>query len=106
MASIVKWRTLVAIVLFAEVFTLAAMFGLPALQGRVYSYPHFPRLIVFHQSPPGCIVDFQGNFFAAAAESTVFWICIVLIVAGLMRLIRNDDRRVDQEISRLHSQGL
>jgi len=53
MASMVKWRTLVAIVLFAEVLTLAARFGLPALQGRVYSYLHFPRVIVFHQTPPG-----------------------------------------------------
>lgn len=42
-ARIVKWRKLAAIVLFAEVFTLAAMFGLPALQSRVYSYPHFPH---------------------------------------------------------------
>jgi len=106
MANTVKWRTLFATVLFAEVFTLVATFGVPAIEGRVYSDPHFPRLIVFHQTPPGCIFDFQGNFFAAAAESTVFWICIVLIVAGLMRLIRNNDRRVDQEISRLHSQGL
>jgi hypothetical protein len=106
MGSIVKWRTVVAIVFFAEVFTLAAMFGLPALQGRVYSSPHFPRLIVFHQTPPGCIVDFQGHVFASAAESTVFWICVVLVVAGLKRLMRNNERRVDQEISRLHSQGL
>ena len=106
MGSIVKWRTLVAIVLFAEAFTMAGMFGLPALQGRVYSYPHFPHLIVFQSPPPGDIVGFQGNFFAAAAESTVFWTCTVLIVAGLRRLIRNNDRRVDQEISRLRSQGL
>ena len=106
MASTVKWRTLLAIVLFAEAFTLAAMFGVPAIQGRVYSDPHFPRLIVFHQTPPGCIVNFRGNFFASAAESTVFWICIVLLFAGLRRLIRSNDRRVDQEIARLHSRGL
>jgi hypothetical protein len=37
-----KWRTLLAIVLFAEVSTLAAFFGVPALQGKVYSDPHFP----------------------------------------------------------------
>ena len=80
MASTVKWRTLFATVLFAEVFTLVATFGVPAIEGRVYSDPHFPRLIVFHQNPPGCIVNFRGNFFASAAESTVFWICIVLIV--------------------------
>lgn len=47
MASIVKWRTLVAIVLFAEAFTLAGMFGLPAIQGRVSSDTHFPRLMCF-----------------------------------------------------------
>ena len=70
MAGSIKSRSLVAIVLFAEVFTLAVLFGLPALQGRVYSYPHFPQVIVFHDRPPGSIVDFQGNFFAAAAEST------------------------------------
>jgi hypothetical protein len=106
MASTLKWRTLVAIVLFAEVFTLAARFGLPALQGRVYSYPHFPRVIVFQQTPPGCIVDFQGSVIASAAGSIVFWICIVVIVAGLRRLIRNNDRRADQEISQLRSLGL
>jgi len=106
MAGGVKWRSLVAIVLFAEVFTLAVLFGLPAQQGRVYSYPHFPQVIVFHDTLPGCIVDFQGNFFAAAAESTLFWICMVLVSAGIRRLIRNNDRRVDQEISRLRSQGL
>ena len=106
MASIVKWRTLLAIVLFAEVSTLAVTFGVPALQGKVYADPHFPHLIVFHQTPPGCIVNFQGNFFMAAAESTVFWICIVLIVAGLRRWVRNNDKRVDQEIARLRSQGL
>jgi hypothetical protein len=106
MAGSIKSRSLVAIVLFAEAFTLAVLFGLPALQGRVYSYPHFPRVIVFHDRPPGCIVDFQGNFFAAAAESTLFWICMVLVSAGMRRLIRNNDRRVDQEISRLRSQGL
>lgn len=97
---------LFAIALSAEVSTLAAMFGVPALQGRVYSDPHFPRLIVFHENPPGCIVNFRGNFFVSVAESTVFWICIVLVVAGLRRWIRNDDKRVDEEIARLHSHGL
>jgi hypothetical protein len=42
MASIVKWRTLVAIGLFAEVFTLAAVFGLPALAGWALPLPAFP----------------------------------------------------------------
>jgi hypothetical protein len=106
MASTVKWRRLIAIVLFAEVSTLAVTFGVPALQGKVYSDPRFPHLIVFHQTPPGCIVNFQGNFFVSAVESTVFWICIVLIVAGLRRWIRNNDKRVDQEIARPHSQGV
>lgn len=106
MAITVKWRTLLAIVLFAEVFTLAATFGVPALQGKVYSDPEFPRLIVFEHNPPGCIINFRGNFFVSAAESTVLWICIVLIVAGLRRWIRSNDKRVDQEIARLHSQGL
>jgi hypothetical protein len=47
MAGSIKWPSLVAIVLFAEVFTLAVLFGLPELRGRVYSYPHFPQLIIF-----------------------------------------------------------
>ena len=82
MASIVKWRTLVAIVLFAEAFTLAGMFGRPAIQGRLLRHP-FSSPHVFHQRPPGCIVHFHGNFFVSAAQSTAFWICVVLIVAGL-----------------------
>jgi hypothetical protein len=83
-----KWRRLIAFVFLAEVFTLSFRFGLPALQGRAFLDPHFPLVIVFHQSPPGCIVDFQGNVFTAAAATTLFWMCAVLVVAGLVRSMR------------------
>lgn len=67
----IKPRTLIACAVVAEVLTLAVRFLLPLLQGRAFPDPHFPRVIVFHRAPPSCIVDFQGNFFAAVAESTV-----------------------------------
>lgn len=106
MAGAIKLRSLIVYAMVAEVLTLAVGFVLPWLQGRAFPDPRFPRVIVFHHGLPSCIVDFQGNFFESLAESAVFWICIMLIVAGLVRLIRNNDRRVDEEISRLNSQGL
>lgn len=105
MAGAIKPRSLIVCAVVAEVLTLAVRFLLPLLQDRAFPDPHFPRVIVFHHPLPSCIVDFQGNFFESVAESTVFWICVVLIVAGLVRLIRNNDRGVDEEISRLKSQG-
>jgi hypothetical protein len=83
-----KWGRLIAFALFAEVFILSCWFGFPALQGRAFFDPRFPRVIVFHQSPPGCNVDFRGNVFTAAAATTLFWMFAVLIVAGLVRSTR------------------
>jgi hypothetical protein len=88
MASSIKWGLLIAMALLAEACTVALQFGLPAIQGKVFADPHFPRVIVFHHVPPSCIVDFQGNFYAAVAESTLFWACSVFVVTGAVRLVR------------------
>ena len=88
MASSLKWGRLVAMVLLLDASTLAVLFGLPAIEGKAFPDPHFPRVIVFHHAPPSCIVDFQGNFYVAVAESTLFWACSVFAVAGAVRLVR------------------
>jgi len=92
MTRAIKWRRLIAIASLAEILTLAVWFGLPALQGRAFPDPHFPRVIVFHQTPPGCIVDFQGNLYVAAAESAMFWICAVLVATVVVRFLRSNER--------------
>ena len=88
MTSNIKWGLLVAITLFAEVSTLAVLFGLPVIQNRAFLDPRFPRVIVFHHTPPSCIVDFQGNFYAAVVQSTLFWVCTVFVVYGVALVMR------------------
>jgi hypothetical protein len=88
MTANIKWGRLIAFAFLAEVFTLSFWFGLPALQGRAFFDPRFPLVIVFHQSPLGCIVDFRGNVFTAVAATTLFWMCAVLVVAELVRSTR------------------
>jgi hypothetical protein len=96
MVSNMKWARLIAIALLAEAFTLAVMFGLPALQGRAFLDPRFPRVTVFHHTPPSCIVDFQGNVYTAAATSTLFWMGAVLVVALVVRSMRA--KRTEAEV--------
>jgi hypothetical protein len=84
-----KWKRLVLIVIALELMTLALQFGMPGLQGRAFGDPKFPHLIVFHGDVPHSdIVDFRGNFYAAALESLTFWLLAVFGFALLTKLVR------------------
>ena len=81
-----KWKKLIAIVLWLEALSLIFLFALPALQHKVFADPEFPDIIVYHQYPPGCIVDFRGNIFIASAWIGVFWTIVVILVIGAYKL--------------------
>jgi hypothetical protein len=83
-----RWRRIIAIVVLAELATLAIEFGLPAVQHRIFADPRFPHVIVFHHPLPSCIVDFQGNVYTFCAISTVLWMSVLIGVAFVVSLVR------------------
>jgi len=87
----VRWRRIAVIVLVAELATLTVEFGLPVVQHRIFTDPQFPHVIVFHQTPPSCIVDFQGNVYISSMTSTAFWTIVVIGVTFAVKLVRRNE---------------
>ena len=82
------WKKLLLLATLLEFFTLIVQFWLPYSEGRAFVDPAFPQLIVFHQSPPGCIVDFRGNFWQYVAEETFTWLVVTFLFAFIIARAR------------------